>query len=89
MREEGQPRKRDGFEAQLTRIEGGRVDCRGIDGRTLSAVWLVGGIHTGRAGDDRPRACASWSGGKGRNVEQRGACRTTCLDIVGLDKKDE
>ena len=47
-------------EARLTRVERGRVDRRGIDGRTLSAVLLLGGIHTGQAGDGEPTAaCAS------------------------------
>ncbi|KAI1767735.1 hypothetical protein GGR53DRAFT_480421 [Hypoxylon sp. FL1150] len=60
---------------RLTRIEGGRVDSRGIDGRTLSAVRL-GGIHS--VGDDAMLHV--------RRKRRGEACRATCLDIVGLDK---
>lgn len=43
--------------ALLTRIEGGRVDSLGIDGRTLSAVRL-GGIHSGGRRCDVARQAA-------------------------------
>lgn len=41
----------------LTRIESGRVDSCGIDGRTLSAVRL-GGIHSGGRRCDVARQAA-------------------------------
>jgi hypothetical protein len=65
---------------RLTGVEGGRVDGRRIDGRTLSAVRL-GGIHS------RKRAMMLHVGENKRG--ESGACRATCLDIVGLERQPE
>jgi hypothetical protein len=35
------------------------------------------------------RAAAAAAAGGDRNVEKLGACRTTCRDVVGLNKKEE
>jgi hypothetical protein len=72
---------------QRTRVKGGRVDGRGIDGRTLSAISLRR-IHSGCQATMATRSArAAERGSIVLNVEKLGACRTTCLDIVGLDKK--
>jgi hypothetical protein len=70
----------------LTWIKGGRVDSRGIDGRTLSAVRL-GGIHSDGRRCDVARQTAAAAAG--RDVENGGACRATCLDIVGWMNKPQ
>jgi len=75
----------------LTCIEGGRVDNRGIDGRTLRSIVAVGlgRIHSNGRRCDVARQTTS-SSSAGRDVENGGACRATCLDIVGwIDKPQD